>query len=104
MPQPSFVSIFLLFKCTWFDDRVLFRETFYCTRQVNCGNAKIRSISIGSPRECTGGCRMSRKIHRVNRSVSILRSGMVNAINFTVYESLRKEIALWEKERGEIGR
>lgn len=47
---------------------------------------------------------MSRNIRRVNRSVSILRSGMVNAINFTVYESLRKEIALWEKERQEIGR
>jgi hypothetical protein len=29
---------------------------------------------------------------------------MVNAINFTVYESLRKEIAIWEKEKNEIGR
>ena len=42
--------------------------------------------------------------HRINGSVSIVRSGMVNAINFTVYESLRKEIALWEKNKGEIGR
>jgi len=40
----------------------------------------------------------------INDRVSILRSGMVNAINFTVYESLRKEIAIWEKERHEIGR
>jgi hypothetical protein len=69
--------------------------------QDKCINAKIRLISIGSPGECIGGCRMLLH-YGVDIRVSILRSALVNAINFTVYESLRKEIALWDPES--IGR
>jgi hypothetical protein len=35
---------------------------------------------------------------RANNRVSILRSGLVNSINFTLYESLRKHISVWEEQ------
>jgi hypothetical protein len=39
-----------------------------------------------------------------NSSVSIIRSAVVNAINFTLYEGVRKRITAWEKESsGTIG-
>ncbi len=34
----------------------------------------------------------------VNPSVSIVRSAVVNAINFTLYEGVRKRITAWERE------
>jgi len=34
----------------------------------------------------------------VDCSVGVVRSALINAVNFTVYESLRKEISQWEKE------
>jgi len=46
------------------DGRVLFKETFYCMPRVKYGNAKTPSISTGSQRECTEGCRMSLIPHR----------------------------------------
>jgi hypothetical protein len=33
-----------------------------------------------------------------NGSVSIFRSAVVNAINFTLYEGVRKRITAWERE------
>ena len=42
--------------------------------------------------------------HGGNSSVSIIRSAVVNAINFTLYEGVRKRINAWEKESsGSIG-
>jgi hypothetical protein len=90
-----------LWYCGLADGRALFRGTFYCMLQDKCINEKIRLISTGSPSECIGGCRMVFDCE-VDSRVSILRSALVNAINFTVYESLRKEIALWDPES--IGR
>ena len=47
---------------------------------------------------------MSPIIHfETDTSVSIIRSAVVNAINFTLYEGLRKRIAAWETGSSTIG-
>jgi hypothetical protein len=82
--------------------RVSFRGIFYCMRLDKCTSAKIHLISIGFQNGCIGACRMVLLMYVIDCRVSILRSALVNAINFTVYESLRKEIAVWDAES--IGR
>jgi hypothetical protein len=82
--------------------RVSFRGIFYCMRLDKCTSAKIHLISIGFQNGCIGACRMALLLCVIDGRVSILRSALVNAINFTVYESLRKEIAVWDAES--IGR
>jgi len=71
----------------------------------------VCGVSIGRLKECTGEWRIfppslylagCLDLEADSGSVSIVRSGLVNAINFSLYEGVKRKITAWEPDS--IGR